>query len=163
VVDRPADLWPRPDVMWARVDLGGGQQLVVITAHPRPAAWGRGPCLLPLCYDPTRRDAQLASIHALVAPWVAAGERVLLLGDFNISEREPAYRDLAAGLRDAYLAAGAGAGATWGPGNWAGKGLPLLRIDYLFTSPNVTPLGTATDCTFRGSDHCILRGTFALK
>lgn len=162
VLDSPAALWPRPDVMWARLDLGGGERLRVITAHPRPAAWGRGGCLL-LCYDPGRRDLRLASIQALVAPWVAAGDRVLLLGDFNVSEREPGYRDLSAGLRDAYLIAGAGAGATWGPGNWAGQGLPLLRIDYLFSSPNVTPLSTATDCAFRGSDHCLLRGTFALR
>jgi endonuclease/exonuclease/phosphatase family metal-dependent hydrolase len=163
VLDTPAALWPRPVGRWARRDLGGGERLRVITAHPRPAAWGRGPCLPGLCYDPSRRDAQLASIQALVAPWVAAGEGVLLLGDFNVSEREPGYRDLSAGLQDAYLTVGSGPGATWGPGNWAGRGWPLLRIDYLFSSANVTPLRTATDCTYRGSDHCIVRGTFALR
>jgi endonuclease/exonuclease/phosphatase family metal-dependent hydrolase len=163
LLDAPAALWTRPDVMWARLDLGGGQTLRVITGHPRPAQVGRGSCLLPVCYDPARRDAQLASIHALLAPWLAAGEHVLLLGDFNVSEREPAYQDLAAGLQDAYLAAGAGAGATWGPGNWASKWMPLLRIDYLLSSPTVVPLSTGTDCTYRGSDHCILRGTFALR
>jgi hypothetical protein len=41
VLDTPSTLWPRPDVMWARLDLGGGERLRVITAHPRPAAWGR--------------------------------------------------------------------------------------------------------------------------
>jgi endonuclease/exonuclease/phosphatase family metal-dependent hydrolase len=160
VLDQPADLWPRPDVMWARLALEGGATLRVVTAHPRPARWGREPCLSRVCYDPSRRDAQLASIRAFVAPALARGERLLLLGDFNVTDREPAYRDLAAGLQDAYMAVGSGAANTWGPGNLMSHGLALLRIDYFFTSPALRPLRLAVDCTPRGSDHCLLLGTF---
>jgi hypothetical protein len=41
--------------------------------------------------------------------------------------------------------------------------VPLLRIDYLFSSPNVTPLRMSVDCTPEGSDHCVVRGRFELK
>jgi len=44
-----------------------------------------------------------------------------------------------------------------------GHDFGLLRIDYMFTSPNVTPLATSTDCTPRGSDHCIVHGEFEVK
>lgn len=160
VLDQPADLWPQPDVMWARLDLGGGATLRVVTAHPRPARLSRAPCLSRVCYDPSRRDAQLANIRAFVGRALARGERLLLLGDFNVTDREPAYHDLAAGLQDAYMAVGTGAANTWAPGDVMRHGLALLRIDYLFTSPTIRPLRLAVDCTPRGSDHCILYGTF---
>jgi exonuclease III len=41
--------------------------------------------------------------------------------------------------------------------------MPLLRIDYLLASPAVTPLSMTTDCTPRGSDHCLVRGRFEIK
>jgi vancomycin resistance protein VanJ len=37
-----------------------------------------------------------------------------------------------------------------------------LRIDYMFSTARVTPLHLDTDCTPRGSDHCVLLGRFAV-
>jgi vancomycin resistance protein VanJ len=88
---------------------------------------------------------------------------VLMLGDFNVAEREPAYNDLSAGLVDAHRVVGAGTGVTWRPAALMGHDFALLRIDYIFSSPNVTPLSTWVDCTPRGSDHCIVHGEFEMK
>jgi exonuclease III len=44
-----------------------------------------------------------------------------------------------------------------------GQNFAVLRIDYMFSSPNVSPLATSVDCTPRGSDHCIVHGEFEIK
>ena len=38
-----------------------------------------------------------------------------MVGDFNVTEREPAYNDLSTGLVDAYHVVGTGTGTTWRP------------------------------------------------
>lgn len=147
--------------LWAQVDLGGGASLLVVVGHPTTPHYLAGCRIAPFCYDPADRDAQLAAIRAFVEPALRRSEPVLILGDFNVTDREPGYCDLAAGLQDAQQWAGRGLGHTWGPL----KGptfVPLLRIDYLLTGPNLTPLAAAVDCTWRSSDHCILHGRFAL-
>jgi vancomycin resistance protein VanJ len=152
-----------PYSFWTRFDLGGGRSVVVVAGHPtsaHPALSRR--CAWFACFDTDLRDAQIAELRALADPFLAAGDPLILLGDLNVTEREPAYATLAAGLRDAHREAGSGVGATWRPARGMGVPLALLRIDYLFSSPNVTPLAVTTDCTPRGSDHCLVRGTFAL-
>ena len=99
----------------------------------------------------------------MVAGFLDAGEPLVFVGDFNTSEREPAYGDLSAGLQDVYRTVGSGNGSTWTQLRLLRLGIPLLRIDYLMASPNVTPLSMTTDCTPRGSDHCIVRGHFEIK
>jgi endonuclease/exonuclease/phosphatase (EEP) superfamily protein YafD len=94
-----------------------------------------------------------------VEPYVENGEHVILLGDFNVTEREPAYRDVSSGLTDLFRAVGTGAGSTWRPHQLMGLDFALLRIDYIFTGPGIRPLRASADCTPRGSDHCILQGT----
>lgn len=149
--------WPR--LLWARLDLGRGRTLLVVAAHPEAPrvdlADGYG-------YDPSERDALLPRIRQLIDPTLARGEPVLLAGDLNATEREPAYHELARGLQDAHRRAGAGLGHTWGLAPDLGWPLPLLRIDYLFGGPGVTPLRASVDCTPRGSDHCLVQGSFAV-
>jgi endonuclease/exonuclease/phosphatase family metal-dependent hydrolase len=157
--DQPNDLIPRG--CWARLDTGNGESVTIIAAHPYPPS---GNCRLPVCVDPSRRDAQIARIRegGSVNAFLEEGRHFLLVGDFNVTDREPAYRELSAGLHDAHLEVGAGAGSTWAPLTFMRRGIPLIRIDYLFSSPTVTPLTMKVDCTPLGSDHCMLFGTFEL-
>jgi|GEM_PF-630716 len=152
--------WPR--LIWARLDVGQGQQLMVVAAHPEGPYSAMGQCHTLLCYDTAERDSLIPHIRNIVDSALARGEHVLLLGDMNVTEREPTYHELTRGLIDAYRATEQGFGHTWGilpQLNWS---TPLLRIDYLFSSPNVVPLDTTVDCTLRGSDHCTLSGVFGL-
>jgi endonuclease/exonuclease/phosphatase family metal-dependent hydrolase len=150
-----------PRGCWARLDTGNGNSLTVIGAHPYPPM---GNCRLPVCIDPSKRDAQIARLRQAgsVNAFLESGTPFLLVGDFNVTDREPAYRELSAGLRDAQLEVGSGAGSTWAPLTFMRRGIPLIRIDYLFSSPSVTPLTMKVDCTPHGSDHCMLFGTFEL-
>jgi endonuclease/exonuclease/phosphatase family metal-dependent hydrolase len=92
----------------------------------------------------------------------AEGDGVLLVGDLNVSDREPAYRDVAAGLIDAYLEVGWGPGGTWRPSHLEQLPFGLVRIDHMLSTADIRPLRVAVDCTPRGSDHCIVTGTFEL-
>lgn len=153
-------------VMWARLDLGAAGSVTVINAHPLPPLPPddeRTACTGSFCYNTALRDAQIKQIHAFVSTRIEQGERVLLAGDFNVTEREPAYRDLTAGLQDAYKLAGSGSGNTWRPVSLIGYSVGLLRIDYMFTGPGIAPVSFSVDCTARGSDHCIQRGRFAIR
>ena len=89
---------------------------------------------------------------------------MLVMGDFNVTEREPGYADLSRGLQDAYAVRGSGTGSTWGPkGGYMGWRIPTLRIDYLLSSPNVVPVSASTDCASRGSDHCIVSARYEVR
>jgi endonuclease/exonuclease/phosphatase (EEP) superfamily protein YafD len=150
-----------PPVAWGRFDLGNGRTLVVAAAHPHDPL--RGDCdPRRLCYDPAVRDAEIRQIRAATAPFLAHGEPLVLAGDFNVTERELAYRELADGLWDAQRAVGSGLGHTWRPFALARQLLPLLRIDYVLGSPTARPLSLRRDCTTPGADHCALFATLAL-
>lgn len=152
--------WDMPRLVWARLD-AGGRPLLVVNAHPIPPRTFEGSCPLLRCYNRGPRDAQIAAFAALTRELRATGEPLLLLGDMNVTEREEAYLDLSAGLTDAHRAAGLGFGLTWRPG-FTRLPAGLLRIDYMFSANGLAPLALDTDCTWRGSDHCLLVGDFAL-
>lgn len=151
---------PNPDASprWAQLDLGDGRTLTVFNSHP-----ARSGIRLPFDYDPSRRDEQIVTIRARTAPMLERGEPILLLGDFNTTEREPIYQELTSGLQDAHALVGAGSGNSWRPGPLKDWNIGLLRIDYLLTSPDVTPLRVSSDCTPRGGDHCIVQGVFEMQ
>jgi endonuclease/exonuclease/phosphatase family metal-dependent hydrolase len=168
-----------PPVLWARLDLGAGRTVVLVSAHPtfgptkmveepprpRPSAIVRMWQMLDvrfLWYDPEHRDDGIARIRALVDPMLRKGETLLLVGDFNVTERERAYRVLTAGLQDVHLAVGAGSGHTWRPEWMAHLPLPLLRIDYMLSTRNIRPRRMWVDRTLRGSDHFPIHGIFEL-
>ena len=65
------------------------------------------------------------------------------------------------GLRDAHDVAW-GAGASWGPLPVRRHGLALIRIDRILAGPGAVPTASSTDCTFHGSDHCLLHATIAV-
>jgi vancomycin resistance protein VanJ len=163
VLDGDRHLWDIPRLMWVRLDVDD-TEVTVLTAHPiSPYYSGRG-CSLPVCFDPVLRDRQIAAMHEqVIAPLLASGEPFVLAGDFNVTEREPAYSDLSAGLTDAFRAAGTGIGSTWRPPFVMSQPFGLLRIDYLFSGEHVSPTGIQTDCTPRSSDHCVLIGEFQVS
>jgi hypothetical protein len=66
-------------------------------------------------------------------------------------------------LTDAHRAVGVGLGSSWRPA-FLMQRCPrgLIRIGYQLSSPGLRPLRITTDCTPRGSDHCLLAAVFDL-
>lgn len=155
VLQKPMQAWDIPRVLWARLNVGPAQSLVVVVAHPRPPQLFNVECGF-ICAE--QRDAQIAAVADLVANFVAHGESVLLLGDLNLTEREIAYTDVTAVLNDVHNEVGKGWGHTWGTLGI----LPLLRIDYLMATESIVPFSLDVDCNAPGSDHCSVFGQFFL-
>jgi vancomycin resistance protein VanJ len=147
-------------LLWARLDLGGGRQLTVVVAHPLPSVASPS-SELPLKWDSRPRDAEIAYVKRFVDSQVAAGQRVVVMGDFNVTDREPENTELSRGLKDAHDISW-GSGASWGPVRLRRIGLAVIRIDRILTGPGTAPTAFGTDCTFHGSDHCILHATVAV-
>jgi vancomycin resistance protein VanJ len=139
-------------------DMNVGPDLVVgvLAAHPLPPIFARVLGSLPISYEATERDQDLRALRALVQPDLDSGRPVVVLGDLNVTDREPGYWDIAGGLLDAHAEVGVGPGSTWRPGRLAGLPFGVLRIDYVLTGNSARPLSIATDCTPDGGDHCLL-------
>jgi endonuclease/exonuclease/phosphatase family metal-dependent hydrolase len=146
-----------PPLIWARLDLGAGRTVVVVNAHPtlHGASFRR--------YDPAYRDRAIMHVRALVDPFLDRDEALILVGDFNVTVRETAYGELTARFQDAQLSTRTFPHPTW-RGPWTrARLLPFLRLDYILCSARITPLHTRVDLRRRGSDHCAVRATVALR
>lgn len=169
----------RPPTLWARLELGDGQQIVLVSGHPTffPPRMTREDSqrdtgigdrlrriLDPrfLIYNPDYRDDGIRQVRAFVDRLRHDRAPVLVVGDFNVTEREPAYGDLTAGLGDAARYAARGNALTWRPEWLTRLPLPILRIDYMLHSPGLRALEISVDRRPRGSDHCPVHGTFEL-
>jgi vancomycin resistance protein VanJ len=141
----------------ATVRVPEGRPVDVIVVHAPPPKV-RMAALAPT-YDPSGRDASLETVLARTDASIKAGRPVVLLGDFNLTDRELAYGALTARLTDAYRAAGTGLGHTWRP--TVGDGLPfgVLRIDMVLVGPGLAPVSSRSDCSPTGSDHCVVEAT----
>jgi vancomycin resistance protein VanJ len=143
-LEGPKTVWDRPRAFWLTLDTGG-RPLTVVGVHlsvPFPAS------SLPCPYCPSLRDAQVAALATFAAEHQAMGESVIIAGDFNLTEREVAYRDLS-GLADTAR------GNTWRPIpiRW----LPaILRLDYVLVDPGIGVVSSEVDCAVSSSDHCPL-------
>ncbi len=135
-----------------------GRQVTLINVHPSPPS-GLVEMRVPLmrdpllvgAYDPQRRNAQLVRVREVVD---ATSGPLVLLGDFNTSDREPIYQAFSARLYDAFDEAG------WGPGytysnHW--RWLPQVRIDYILSNSYLPPVEAQVSCAATGSDHCLVR------
>jgi endonuclease/exonuclease/phosphatase (EEP) superfamily protein YafD len=93
----------------------------------------------------------LRTIEGIKGPLVVAG-------DFNLSDREPDYAQLAARLHDSYRETSWGFGHTF-PSSVTIRGvpisLPILRIDYIWSAGGIVPVSTQVACG-HASDHCML-------
>ena len=147
-----------PPFMRALVDPPGSDPFAVFVVHPLPARFVTL-AGLPVAIDTARRDAAIEHIRSVIDADLAVGRSILVLGDLNATEREPAYLDFSAGLRDAHLDAGIGPGFTWGPGRLGFLPFGLLRIDYILATPDFAAQRSNVDCSLR-SDHCRLEAAF---
>ena len=139
-----------------------GQSVTLINVHP-PTPFGDD---LPpeaflsttRSYDAGVRNDNLAGILALADE---SQDPVVILGDFNLSDFEAAYRDFASEFENVYRAAEGGFGFTF-PANRDLPPFPFIRIDHIWVSEGMTPLRAGTDCQETGSDHCLVWGEVAL-
>lgn len=139
---------PGSAVLEVRLD-----DVTVLVAHPLPAT-------APPTYDATRRDAEIAYVRRVAD---AVPGRLVLVGDFNVTDREPGAAALVRGLHDAHAEVGWGPGNSWAPLGVRERGLALVRIDRALGGPGVVPTSLRTDCSWRGSDHCVLTAGFAVS
>ena len=148
-----------PPYVHARVSPPGGEPFTVVVGHP---IMGEATSIgyLPVDLDTRPRDDGIAHIRSIVDGELAAGADVLLIGDFNITEREPAYGELARGLWDAHAEVGQGPGFTWRHQRLKHLPIGILRIDYAFAGGRFRPVASSVDCTPLGSDHCLIRAAF---
>lgn len=142
----------RPDLR-AIVETEAGP-VDVFVAHPPPLRISRGRW---------RENAGAARQIRALAEAATGGAPAILLGDFNRLRSQQAYRLLrAAGLIDAFDAAGQGWGGTLPTRlfGWAQRGHlvgaiplpPVLRVDYVWHTPHFTTLSSWTG-PHAGSDH----------
>jgi endonuclease/exonuclease/phosphatase family metal-dependent hydrolase len=128
--------------------------IVVYVVHPTRGDL-ESVARVPVSIDNAERDAAIGEIRTAVAADVDAGRTVLVVGDINTTEREPAYSDLSAGMQDAQRDAGRGLGLTWRPHALNAPPFGLLRIDYIFSTPDLRASSYDVECTSL-SDHCIV-------
>jgi endonuclease/exonuclease/phosphatase family metal-dependent hydrolase len=135
-----------------------GRRLAVLAAHALPPL-----ALAPFPFQPGPRDAMLAAFRDRMLARLAAGDRVVLMGDLNTTDREVAFHDLADGFVDVHATVGSGLGHTWGLPPWPIRLPPLLRIDHMLLSTDLVALDTGVTCGASDSDHCLLRSTVGLS
>lgn len=130
----------------------GKRYLKLINLHLMIPFGGRGSGHA-LAFDPSVRARQLEKLKLAVeaAPEL---EGLIVVGDFNLSDREAGYRDLADLMTDAYRSTRRGFGLTFPTGRaYGGVPLPLLaRLDYVWLK-GLEPRSAHRDCR-SGSDHC---------
>ena len=134
--------------------------LRLIDTHPMPAAMSAGD-LFPLSFDPTIRNRQIDVIRGHVEASLAAGETLLMVGDFNTSPTEGEYRVLTKGLRDTQVEIGEGPGWTWRPNRLEFTGVAFLRLDLQLTAGSIRPSSISVDCSHPG-DHCQVVGGYEM-
>lgn len=131
-------IWDRPRILVASVAHAAGG-LLAVCVH------AKAPMPVPFLHAGPR-NRQLADLTIWLARQRAAGQRMVVAGDFNaVSLRLD-------GLLDAAEAVGS-ADATWRP-----IGVPwlpaLLRLDRVFVSPSIGVVSLSVACGVSRSDHC---------
>ena len=97
------------------------------------------------------KEVELVKNHAAHSPF-----QTIICGDLNDIPVSYTYHTLHDGLQDAFQLTGSGVGTTY-----AGN-IPALRIDYIFTSPNIVPVRCEVPHV-PFSDHFPVVGDFILK
>ena len=117
--------------LWARLDMGNGEDLLVIATH--------------LHHIETEHEVRIPQVQTILDFW-GGRERTIILGDMNSWPDSPEmdlFRD--AGLQDAFALVGRGDGYTFASNDL------YERIDYLWVTPGlqvselVIPESTASD------------------
>jgi endonuclease/exonuclease/phosphatase (EEP) superfamily protein YafD len=136
-----------------------GQTVTIISMHlSAPYINRRKLWSLPIAigYDasaPTRQVNRLArEVDAIDGP-------LIVMGDFNTSDREPRYAQLAARMHDAFRETNWGFGFTFPDHKSFGSltiPIPLVRIDYIWSKGGILPVTSHVECNSTGADHCFL-------
>lgn len=138
-----------------------GRPIRLVNAHPVTPQFGWRPWLAPggIVRIPLPRGfstgQQEPALDALVAEAGTGGDPLIMVGDFNTSDRQPNYWRLRRYLKDAYREAGIGFGLTFPNGNWKVgpyDGPALLRIDYILHSAELAATRAYT-AAMPSSDH----------
>jgi vancomycin resistance protein VanJ len=95
--------------------------------------------MVPSYYDTTIQDREMARLLEELAPLDGP---VVVAGDFNMTDQSPGYRRLSSELGDAFREAGWGLGLTYPDVEVRSvpTPFPLVRIDYVFHSRDITAL-----------------------
>ena len=140
--------------------LPSGKKLAVGNVHTNPphvlppAQEGQS-FLAPLSETVALREAHTENILAELASMPADAR--ILGGDFNATVRNRIYGIARnSGMQDSWSASSRFAGGTW-PNTSVSLVRWLLRLDFLFCSPELAPLSAENLSTAGGSDH---RGLF---
>ncbi len=130
-VPLPPDLPLRRGFLWARIDLGHGEEMLIIATH----------------LHHVREEGHVRSLQVpVILEFWGGRDRTVILGDMNAEPGAPEialYRN--AGLRDAFAEIGEGPGYTFPSTR------PSIRIDYILVSPDlkvmdlVIPQSSASD------------------
>lgn len=152
-----------PDFTGQRVVLDvDGKVITLVNVHlPAPKFTVRhfnlfGPRPMITSYYTAQRSREepglVRAIDSITGP-------LIILGDFNTSDREPFYKVLDQRLHDAYRETAWGFGYSFpnkvGP-NQLPIPIPVVRIDYVWSRDGVLPASAWVDCESAGSDHCIV-------
>lgn len=81
---------------------------------------------------------------------------VIVAGDFNAVPNSYEYYETSKGLKDAFYEVGKGSGTTFHDYKYP------LRIDYIFTSESIKPIGYTVDRSAKLSDHFPVIATFKI-
>jgi vancomycin resistance protein VanJ len=126
--------------------------VTVINAHPLAPTIryvAVGPIELPTDFESKEVDVTLRNLLELVA---STRGPLLLVGDFNTSDRQPLYHELSHHLRDAYRSGSQGFGFTFPSGTPHNLMFPLMRLDYIFHT-DAWSAHAAWTGYLNGSDH----------
>ena len=141
-----------PQVQRATVNVRGAD-VTVLNVHA-PAPYRSGSTMPLAAYDPQQREPRFGTLLRRIDE--ATGPLVVL-GDFNLSDREWRYNDLDARLTDVFRTTARGFGFTY-PNYTRVRGVPvppLVRIDYVWVGGGVVPINAKVVCE-GGSDHCMV-------
>jgi endonuclease/exonuclease/phosphatase (EEP) superfamily protein YafD len=138
-----------------------GRDVRLVNAHPERGELRRLILGVPTVFDPDDRHEDLDGIRSIVEGSLAAGETLILGGDFNTTPPEPAYGRLTEGLRDVHAEIGLGTGWTWRPSRLEHFGIGLIRLDMVLVGPGVEPMSIDVSCVASG-DHCPVTVRLAL-
>lgn len=140
-----------------------GKTITLVNVHPWPPRVGYfrvGRLPIPTSFE--SEQTRLAIEVALERLEEQTGS-LIVLGDFNVGDRQPLYRELRRSLLDAHAEAGWGLGHSFP--NLAFEGLPdlsLVRIDYILHDRSLTARMARTGTT-PGSDHRHVVADLALR
>jgi vancomycin resistance protein VanJ len=120
-----------------------GAEIHLLNVHlqpPRlPVRRGGSRILVPSGYDTSTQDREL---ERLFREMEKLDGPMIVVGDFNMTDQSPGYRELTKNLEDAYREAGWGFGHTFPDVQVRSIAtpLPVVRIDYVFHTHDMAAL-----------------------